>query len=35
MVVIPEPSISDASCDSNHRIRPTTSAREIATTASQ
>jgi hypothetical protein len=31
----PEPSISDASCDSNHRINPITSAREIASTASQ
>ena len=30
-----ELSTSDASLDSNHRMRPTTSAIEIATTASQ
>ena len=28
-------SISDASCDSNHRMSPITSATEIASTASQ
>ena len=30
-----ESSSSDASCDSNQRIRPITSAAEIASTASQ